>query len=124
MRKLRTTACAFVATVVAIVSVTSATQVSGQSPTPVPPPEITWGVQIPMRDGVKLHGNLYRPRDTRENLPVIVCISLYAANGLHVYAPAKDGDAFIARPDLLPTTPTPKLPEGRCGIAHPSCQMA
>ncbi len=98
MKKLLTTACLFVVTAVAIVYFSS-TAVFGQerSPTPVPPPEITWGVMIPMRDGVKLHGNLYRPRDTREKLPVIVAMTPYAADAQHEYAAAfaKNGYVFI-----------------------------
>ncbi len=72
-------------------------QAWGQSPTPVPPPEILWGVKIPMRDGVKLHGNLYRPRDTKEKLPVIVAMTPYAADAQHEFASAfaKNGYNFL-----------------------------
>ncbi len=91
MKRLLTTACLFVVAGVATASVW------GQSPTPVPPPEILWGVKIPMRDGVKLHGNLYRPRDTKEKLPVIVALTPYAADGQHEFATAfaKNGYVFI-----------------------------
>ena len=91
MKKLLTTACLFVVTAVVTVSVL------GQSPTPVPPPEIQWGVKIPMRDGVKLHGNLYRPRDTKEKLPVIVSMTPYNVDATHERASAfaKNGYVFI-----------------------------
>ena len=92
MKNFLTTACLFIVTVLATVSVW------GQSPTPVPPPEILWGVKIPMRDGVKLHGNLYRPRDTREKLPVILFLTPYTADYGHEYgvAFAKNGYVFLA----------------------------
>lgn len=99
MKKHLTTACLFVATVAAISSFISSTQVRGQtpSPPPVPPPEIMWGVKIPMRDGVKLHGNLYRPRHIKEKLPVIVTMTPYTADTEHEYAVgfAKNGYVFI-----------------------------
>ena len=70
-------------------------QVWGQSPTPVPPPEILWGVKIPMRDGVKLHGNLYRPRDTKEKLPVILFMTPYVADAQHEFASAFAKNGYV-----------------------------
>ncbi len=97
MKKHLTTACLFVVTTVAIVTFIAPIQVWGQSPTPVPPPEILWGVKIPMRDGVKLHGNLYRPRNTREKLPVILFLTPYVADAQHERASAfaKNGYCVI-----------------------------
>jgi predicted acyl esterase len=96
MKKFLTTAALCVAAVGALASIFRG-QSPSQSPTPVPPPEITWGVQIPMRDGVKLHGNLYRPRGSKEKLPVILFLTPYAADGQHERASAfaKSGYSVI-----------------------------
>lgn len=39
--------------------------------------EITWGVKIPMRDGVRLNATIYRPRGVTEPLPVIFTFTPY-----------------------------------------------
>ena len=97
MKKLPTTASLFVVTAVAILALIPTVCAQQPSPTPVPPPEIQWGVKIPMRDGLKLHGNLYRPRNTGEKLPVIVSMTPYTLDTVHEYAVAfaKNGYVFI-----------------------------
>jgi predicted acyl esterase len=45
--------------------------------------DITWGVKIPMRDGVKLNATLYRPHARTEPLPVIVTLTPYIADEYH-----------------------------------------
>ena len=42
-----------------------------------------WGVQIPLRDGVKLSANLYRPRGESPPLPCVVTLTPYVAQSYH-----------------------------------------
>jgi len=39
--------------------------------------DMTWGVKIPMRDGVHLNATVYRPHDQKEPLPVIFTFTPY-----------------------------------------------
>jgi uncharacterized protein len=97
MKNLLTTICLLVVTLAIFSAITPIVFGQQPSPTPVPPPEILWGVKIPMRDGVKLHGNLYRPRDTKEKLPVILFLTPYVADAQHERASAfaKNGYCVI-----------------------------
>ncbi len=45
--------------------------------------DFTWGVKIPMRDGVKLSANVYKPKGMTEPLPVIFALSVYTADPWH-----------------------------------------
>ena len=53
------------------------------------PVVITWDFKIPMRDGVRLSGTVYRPGDQKEPLPVILTLTPYIA--AHA---AKQGNYF------------------------------
>jgi putative CocE/NonD family hydrolase len=55
----------------------------------------TWGVKIPMRDGVTLNANLYQPR-TSEPLPAIFTLTPYIADSYHerAYYFAQHGYTF------------------------------
>ena len=51
---------------------------SAQEPQPARPRvDMQWGVKIPMRDGTKLNGTIYRPHDQKEPLPVIFTLTPY-----------------------------------------------
>jgi putative CocE/NonD family hydrolase len=43
----------------------------------------SWGVKIPMRDGVKLNATIYRPIDQKEGLPVIFELTPYISDTYH-----------------------------------------
>ena len=43
------------------------------------------GVRIPLRDGVHLNATLYRPRDSKDRLPVILAMTPYIADRYHAY---------------------------------------
>lgn len=55
--------------------------------TPEPEKEIdvsvTWGVRVPMRDGVRLAATLYRSRRSRRPLPVVFTLTPYIADSYH-----------------------------------------
>lgn len=42
-------------------------------------PEVQWDLKIPMRDGIKLGVVVYRPKDQKEPLPVILTITPYTS---------------------------------------------
>jgi putative CocE/NonD family hydrolase len=54
-----------------------------QSPSTPKKVSIQWGVKIPVRDGVKLNGTLYKPIDLQEPLPVIFTFTPYIADTYH-----------------------------------------
>lgn len=60
--------------------------------------DLRWGVQIPMRDGVSLNGNLYLPKGQSEPAPCIVTLSPYTAGRTHLRARyfASRGFPFLA----------------------------
>jgi hypothetical protein len=60
--------------------------------------ELTWGVKIPMRDGVVLNATLYRPRGTNEKLPALFRMNPYTPDGYHRQAMelVRHGYAFAA----------------------------
>ncbi len=45
--------------------------------------EITWGVKMPMRDGVRLNATVYRPRPMPEPLPVVFTLTPYLSDTYH-----------------------------------------
>ncbi len=57
---------------------------------------LTWGVTIPMRDGVKLNATVYRPKDQKEGLPVIFELTPYISDNYHgrAYYFAQHGYVF------------------------------
>jgi putative CocE/NonD family hydrolase len=60
--------------------------------------DLTWGVKVPLRDGVKLNATLYRPRGLKAPRPAVVTITPYIADTYHergMYF-ASHGYAFAA----------------------------
>ena len=47
------------------------------------PVEFRWGVQIPLRDGVKLNATLYKPREQAAPLPCVFTLTPYIAQSYH-----------------------------------------
>ena len=45
--------------------------------------QMEWGVAIPIRDGVNLHGTIYRPANQQEPLPVILGFTPYISDVYH-----------------------------------------
>jgi putative CocE/NonD family hydrolase len=66
----------------------------GRQPTDV---SFQWGVEIPMRDGVKLNATVYRPKEWSEPMPVIVTVTPYISDRYHPDAQyfARHGFAFV-----------------------------
>jgi predicted acyl esterase len=60
--------------------------------------ELTWGVKIPLRDGVHLNATLYRPRRAAVPVPALFRLSLYTPDAYHREATdlARHGYAFAA----------------------------
>ncbi len=48
--------------------------------------DITWGVKIPMRDGVQLNATIYQPHAQKEKLPVAFTFTPYIADSYHARA--------------------------------------
>ena len=59
---------------------------------------LIWGVKIPMRDGVKLNGTVYKPKDMTGPLPVIFALTPYIGDGVHARGMyfAKNDYVFVA----------------------------
>jgi len=57
--------------------------VYGQTPGADRSVSIQWGIKIPVRDGVKLNGTLYKPADMTGPLPVIFTFTPYIADTYH-----------------------------------------
>jgi putative CocE/NonD family hydrolase len=60
----------------------------GAEPPPVaskPEPEVDviWGVKVPLRDGVKLNATVYKPKEMKEALPVVLTLTPYIADNYH-----------------------------------------
>jgi putative CocE/NonD family hydrolase len=55
---------------------------------PEPPKDVdvTWGVKIPMRDGVKLNATIYQPHAQKEKLPVAFTFTPYISDSYHARA--------------------------------------
>jgi putative CocE/NonD family hydrolase len=47
------------------------------------PVDLTWGMKVPMRDGVKLNATLYKPRGAKEALPVVFTMTPYISDSYH-----------------------------------------
>lgn len=48
-----------------------------------PSVDISWGVTIPVRDGVALNGTLYRPAGESKRLPCVISITPYISDSYH-----------------------------------------
>ena len=77
---------------VAALSALIATNITAQSPTPVPSPtqppnyDLRWGVKIPMRDNVELNATLYLPKTPDGSMPktpVIFTLTPYISDTYH-----------------------------------------
>ena len=55
----------------------------GQAPATPKTVSIVWGVKIPVRDGIRFNGTLYKPSDMQEPLPVIFTFTPYIADTYH-----------------------------------------
>jgi uncharacterized protein len=53
------------------------------SPTPVPDVAVTWGVRIPLRDGVHLNATLYRADGDETKQPCVFTLTPYIAQSYH-----------------------------------------
>lgn len=58
----------------------SAAQAAPTAPAEV---QFQWGVKIPLRDGVRLHAALYKPRTQAQPLPCVVTLTPYIAQSYH-----------------------------------------
>lgn len=67
-----------------------------RSPEPRPV-DVAWGLKIPLRDGVRLNGTVYRPAGSSERLPVIFTLTPYIADSYHQrgYYFAQQGFVFV-----------------------------
>lgn len=67
-----------------------------KKPEPPRAVDFTWGVKIPMRDGVKLNATVYRPKDQKEALPVVFELTPYISDTYHdrAYYFAQHGYVF------------------------------
>jgi putative CocE/NonD family hydrolase len=45
--------------------------------------DLTWGVKIPMRDSIKLNATMYRPKGSKDPLPVIFTMTPYISDSYH-----------------------------------------
>jgi putative CocE/NonD family hydrolase len=59
--------------------------------------DLTWGVKIPLRDGVKLNATVYRPHGVKKARPVIFTLTPYIADSYHDRAKyfAEHGYPFV-----------------------------
>ncbi|NHZ73770.1 MAG: CocE/NonD family hydrolase, partial [Nitrospirae bacterium] len=48
-----------------------------------PQVEITWGVEVPVRDGVRLNATVYKPLEMDEPLPVVFTLTPYTSDTYH-----------------------------------------
>ena len=59
--------------------------------------DMNWGVKIPMRDGIKLNGTVYKPHGQNSKLPVIFTLTPYIGDSYYARASyfAKHGFVFV-----------------------------
>lgn len=59
--------------------------------------DLIWAFKIPMRDGVRLNGTVYKPHDQKEPLPVIFTLTPYISDSYHnrAYYFAQHGYVFV-----------------------------
>jgi putative CocE/NonD family hydrolase len=67
---------------------------SGREPGDV---KITWGVKVPLRDGVKLNATVYQPAGNEGNVPIVFTLTPYIADNYHDRAMffARNGYVFV-----------------------------
>jgi len=61
------------------------------------PIDLIWGLKIPLRDGVRLNGTVYKPAHQSEPLPVIFTLTPYVSDTYHerAYYFAQHGYVFV-----------------------------
>ena len=66
----------------------------GAKPQPI---DLIWGLKIPLRDGVRLNGTVYKPAHQTEPLPVIVTLTPYISDTYHerAYYFSQHGYVFV-----------------------------
>ena len=59
--------------------------------------DLEWGMKIPLRDGIRLHAVVYKPKPLPAPLPVIVTLTPYGIDTYHAAASyfAKNGYVFV-----------------------------
>ena len=59
--------------------------------------DLIWAVKIPMRDGVKLNGTVYKPKPQAEPLPVVFTFTPYISDTYHERAMyfARNGYVYV-----------------------------
>src|SRR5574341_2582276 len=59
--------------------------------------DIVWAAKIPMRDGVKLNGTVYKPKPQAEPLPVVFTFTPYISDTYHERAIyfARNGYVYV-----------------------------
>ena len=64
---------------------------------PAKPVDLIWGFKIPMRDGVKLNGTVYKPAGQKDPLPVAFTFTPYISDSYHNRAMyfAQNGYVFV-----------------------------
>lgn len=69
----------------AMLALFTKSSVLAQAPAPQEPKDIDliWAVKIPMRDGVKLNGTVYKPKPQAEPLPVVFTFTPYISDTYH-----------------------------------------
>lgn len=60
--------------------------------------DIQLRMKIPMRDGLRLNADLFRPHGSKERLPVLFCLSPYVSDAMHAMGSyfAQHGYVFVA----------------------------
>ena len=59
--------------------------------------DLIWGLKIPMRDGVQLNATVYKPKDMREPLPVVLTLTPYISDTFHgrAYYLSQNGYVYV-----------------------------
>lgn len=59
--------------------------------------DLVWGCKIPMRDGIRLNGTIYKPAHMKRPLPAIFTLTPYIADSVHdrAFYFARNGYLFV-----------------------------
>jgi uncharacterized protein len=83
MRRQGRTASGILAVLVALPCLAAAEEPAAKTEPPKPEVEVSWGVKVPMRDGVELNATVYRPEGHPTRLPVVFTLTPYVADSYH-----------------------------------------
>lgn len=88
---------AFAITLVLLAGPALAPPSRAQAPADTAGVDLTWGVEIPLRDGVRLNATRYGPAGQRDPLPVIFTLTPYISDSYHPRAMyfARHGYVFV-----------------------------